>query len=140
MNRVELVKAFAVAMEANDFEQVASYLSDDFQLSGPTPQPLGKQEFVAVQSAFQRAFPDWSFNSHDEVERGNKVISTVRITGTHTQELVVPIPGMPAVPATGKKIALKEKKLEFTFKGDKITSLTTDNMPGAGVPGILAQI
>ena len=140
MDRIETVKAFAAALEARDFEKSASYLSDDFVLSGPVPQPLGKQEFIAVQSAFQNAFPDWLFNSHNEVEQGDTVTATVATTGTHTRELVVPMPVMPPIPPTGKKIALPEEHMTFTFKGDKIASLASDNVPGGGVLGVLAQI
>lgn len=140
MTKTEAVRAFSVALEAREFEKAASYLADDFVLSGPVPQPIGKQEFIAVQTAFENAFEDWSFNSHDEVEQGDKVIAAVQITGTHTRDLVVPIPGMPTIPATHKKVSLPEEHLEFTFKGDKIVSLTSDNVPGGGVPGVLQQI
>jgi predicted ester cyclase len=140
MSKVDTVKAFAEALEARDFNRAASYLTDDFVLTGPTPQPVGKQEFIAIQSAFQNAIQDWKFNSHDEVEQGDKVIAATQITGTQTHELVVPIPGMPTIPATGKRISLPEEHLTFTFKGDKIAGVTTDNTPGAGVPGVLAQL
>ena len=140
MSKVDTVKAFAEALEARDFDRAASYLSDDFVLTGPTPQPVGKQEFIAIQSAFQDAFQDWSFNSHDEVEQGDKVIAATQITGTQTRDLVVPIPGLPTIPATGKRVSLPEEHLTFTFKGDKIASLTADNTPGGGIPGVLAQI
>lgn len=140
MTKTEAVRAFSVALEAREFEKAASYLADDFVLSGPVPQPIGKQEFIAVQTAFENAFEDWAFNSHDEVEQGDKVIAAVQITGTHTRDLVVPIPGMPTIPATHKKVSLPEEHLEFTFKGDKIVSLTSDNVPGGGVPGVLQQI
>ncbi len=33
-----------------------------------------------------------------------------------------------------------EKSASFTFKGDKIASLASDNVPGGGVLGVLAQI
>jgi len=140
MTRLETVHAFADAVEAQDFDKAASYLSDDFVFTGPVPQPVGKNEFIAIQSAFARAIPDWSFNSHDEVEEGNKVSVAVQITGTHTQELVLPMPGMPPIPPTGKRISLPEEHVEYTFSGDKIASLTSDNVPGGGVPGVLAQI
>ncbi len=140
MTRVETIKAFSAALEAKEFEKAASYLADDFVFSGPVPQPIGKQEFIAVQSAFESAFEDWSFNSHDEVEQGDRVLAAVQITGTHTRDLILPMPGMPAIPATHKKISLPEEHMEFTFKGDKIASLTSDNMPGGGVPGVLHQI
>ena len=140
MTKIETIKAFSAALEARDFEKAASYLADDFVFSGPVPQPIGKQEFIAVQSAFENAFEDWSFNSHDEVEQGEKAVAAVQITGTHTRDLVLPMPGMPTIPATHKRVSLPEEHLEFTFKGDKIASLTSDNVPGGGVPGVLQQI
>lgn len=140
MSKVETVKTFSEALEARDFDKAAAYLTDDFVFAGPVPQPIGKREFIAVQSAFENAFPDWSFNSHDEVEQGDQVTAAVQITGTHTRDLVLPMPGMPSIPATGKRVSLPEEHLTFTFKGDKIASLTSDNTPGGGVPGVLAQL
>ncbi len=140
MSKVDTAKAFSEALEARDFNKAASYLADDFVFAGPVPQPIGKQEFIAIQSAFEDAFQDWSFNSHDEVEQGEKVVAAVQITGTHTRDLVLPMPGMPPLPATGKRVSLPVEHITFTFKGDKIASLASDNVPGGGVPGILAQL
>jgi predicted ester cyclase len=140
MTKTETVKAFSAALEAREFEKAASYLADGFEFSGPVPQPIGKKEFIAIQSAFESAFEDWSFNSHDEVEQGDKVVAAVQITGTHTRDLVLPMAGMPTIPATNKKVSLPEEHLEFTFMGDKIASLTSDNVPGGGVPGVLQQL
>ena len=138
MSRTEIINAFSAAMEANDFERAGSYLDDAFTLSGPTPQPVGKHEFLAMQSAFQRAFPDWKFNLHDAEERDDIVTGAVQITGTHTEDLV--LPGMPPIPVTYKKISLPEEHLVFTFKGNRIASLASDNVPGGGVAGTLQQI
>ncbi|HLH62059.1 MAG TPA: nuclear transport factor 2 family protein [Ktedonobacteraceae bacterium] len=138
MSKTQTVEAFSEAMEARDWDKVATYLSDDFTLSGPTPQPVGKNEFIAIQSAFMNAFPDWSFNLGSLEEQGDKVLATVHITGTHTRDLLVP--GLPPVPATNKRVSLPEEHLEFTFHGDKIASLSSDNVPGGGVPGVLQQI
>jgi predicted ester cyclase len=140
MTKLETVHAFADALEAQDFDKAASYLSDDFVFAGPVPQPVGKNEFIAIQSAFLRAMPDWSFNSHDEVEERDKVRVAVQITGTHTHELVLPMPGMPPIPPTGKRISLPVEHVEYTLSGNKITSLSSDNVPGGGVPGVLAQM
>lgn len=138
MSAAQIVEAFSEAMEARDWQKVASFLSDDFTLSGPTPQPVGKKEFIAIQSAFMAAIPDWSFNLSRLEERGDKVLATVRVTGTHSRDLAVP--GLPPVPATNKKISLPEEHMEFTFKGDKIASASSDNVPGGGVPGVLQQM
>jgi predicted ester cyclase len=138
MSAIETVQAFSDALEAKDLERASSYLSEDFTLRGPTPQPVGKNEFIAIQGIFFHAFPDWSFNQGPLQEEGDKVIGTVRITGTHTAPLV--LPGMPPIPATGTSVSLPEEHLEFTFKGDKIASLASDDVPGGGVPGVLQQI
>jgi hypothetical protein len=37
-------------------------------------------------------------------------------------------------------VSLPVEHITFTFKGDKIASLTSDNVPGGGVAGVLAQI
>ncbi len=140
MSKTDITNAFSAALEAQDFDKAAYYLSDDFTLSGPTPQPVGKQEFLAIQRAVESAFPDWSFNVHDVREQGENVIGAVHITGTHTRDLVLPIPGIPTIPATNKTISLPEEHLVFTFKGEKIANLTSDNVPGGGLPGVLAQI
>jgi predicted ester cyclase len=140
MSKIDTVKAFSEALETRDFDKAASYLADDFVFTGPVPQSIGKQAFIAVQSAFEDAFQGWSFNSHDEVEQGEKVVAAVQITGTHTRDLVLSMPGMPPIPATGKGVSLPVEHITFTFKGDKIASLTSDNVPGGGVAGVLAQI
>ncbi len=140
MNKTEITNAFSQALEEQDFDRAGSYLADEFVFTGPVPQQIGKQEFLAIQRAVQQAFPDWSFNHHDVQEMGEKVRGAVQITGTHTRDLALPMPGFPVIPATGKKVSLPEEHLEFGFKGDKIASLTSDNTPGGGIGGVLAQI
>ncbi|HZS79112.1 MAG TPA: nuclear transport factor 2 family protein [Ktedonobacteraceae bacterium] len=44
MTKLETVHAFADALEAQDFDKAASYLSDDFVFAGPVPQPVGKNQ------------------------------------------------------------------------------------------------
>lgn len=138
MSRTAIISAFSAALEARDFEQAATYLADNFTLSGPTPQPVGKHEFLAIQSAFQRAFPDWKFNLHEAEEQGDIVTGAVQITGTHTEDLA--LAGMPPIPATHTRISLPKERLEFTFTGDRISSLASDNVPSGGIAGVLQQI
>ncbi len=138
MDRLEITQAFVDALEAKDIEKAGTYLFEDFRLVGPTPQPVGKHEFLGLQGALFQAFPDWSFNSAPLKQEGNEVIGAVRITATHTAPLV--LPGLPPVPATGKHVSLPEEYTHYTFEGDKIASLASDSPPGGGVPGLLQQI
>ena len=140
MNAEQVVRNFFAAVEAGDTVQANNFLTDDFTFSGPVPQPIGKAEFLALSSALRDAIPDWKFNAQNFKVQGNTVTVTVQITGTHTATLQPHIPGIPAVPATGKKIALPQEPITMQVRGDKIASFEVTPVPGGGVPGILAQI
>jgi len=81
--------------------------------------------------------PDFAFNISSFEEDGDTVIVRSHITATHTGPLV--LPGMPALPATGKKISLPEEIQSYTFKNGILHQLVTDARPDAGIAGMLAQ-
>lgn len=140
MNATETVKACWTAMEQGDMQKVSGYLSDDFKLSGPVPQPMGKQEFIKLMGAIVTGVPNWKFNTSHIHQEGNTVELTHRITGTHSREMPGLMPGMRAAPATGKTIKLPEEHLVVTFRGDKISKIQVDAVPNGGVPGMLQQL
>jgi predicted ester cyclase len=84
------------------------------------------------------AFSDFKFNETLVEEGADMVICTQHITGTHTGTLA--LPGLPPVPATGKKVAMPEEKQVFTFRDGKFARAHSDPVPGGGVMGILAQL
>lgn len=138
MSNTELVQNTMKAWEANNAEKLSSLVGDDFVMKGPTPQPLGKAEFIGFMHILLAAFPDFAFNISHFEENGDTVNAYSHITGTHTGALA--LPGVPPIAATGKKIALPQEVQTYTIKNDKLQSLVTDARPDAGVPGILAQL
>lgn len=138
MNNLELVQTGLKAWENNDVQTLDTLVADDFTLSGPVPQPVGKQEFIGLMQILHAAMPDFAFNISSFEEEGDKVIAKSRITATHTGTLA--LPGMPPIPATGKKVALPEEIQTYTLKDGKLHNLTTDGRPDAGIPGMLAQL
>jgi predicted ester cyclase len=140
MDSETMVRDCFAAFEAGQFEDAASYLSDDFVFSGPVPQPVGKKEFVGLQSGLIKAIPDWKFNIRNVRVQGDNLTAVVQITGTHTGTLPSLMPGAPEVPATGKHFSLPEEPSRVTVKDGKITSLATDQVPGGGVMGIFQQL
>ena len=140
MGAIDTVKAGLAAVEQGDFKKVEEFAADDLVFAGPTPQPLGKREFLATQMALHTAFPDWHFNATDFTEAGDVVTANVQITGTHAGELNLPVPGFVKVPPTGKRISLPVQKTSWTLKNGKLSRLDADPSPAAGVPGILAQL
>jgi len=135
-----VVRECFAAFEASQFEKAAGYFADNFVLSGPTPQPIGKKEFVALQTALRQAFPDWKFNMHNFHTEGDTVTLVLQITGTHTRTLPSLMPGVPEVPATGKHISLPEEHCQATVKDGKMTSFSTDAGSDGGVMGLFQQI
>jgi hypothetical protein len=140
MGALDLVKAGLAATEAGDFKKLDSMLADDFQLAGPTPQPVGKKEFIGLQSALHMALPDWKFNATDFKETGDVVTVNFQITGTQTGELSLPMPGLPKLPPSGKKVALPKEQSTFTVKNGKLARLEVASTPGGGVMGLLGQL
>lgn len=138
MSNIDIVKAGLKAWESHDEQTLASLVADDFQLTGPVPQPLGKQEFIGFMHALLTALPDFAFNISSYEENGDTVIAKSHITGTHTG--ILALPGLPPIPPTGKKVNLPQEVQYYTIKADKLHALSTDARPDAGVPGLLAQL
>jgi len=140
MDAIEVVKTGLAASEAGQTSKFADFLSEDMVFTGPVPEPVGKREFVGLMTAMVAGIPDWKFNSRDFKQVGDKVTVTFQITGTQTRELSLPMPGMPKIPASGKRISLPLEPATITVKDGKISRLESAVVPGGGVMGVLAQL
>jgi predicted ester cyclase len=140
MSAIDVVKEGLAATEAGDFAKMDVMIADDFSMSGPVPMPVGKREFVGLMMALLKAMPDWSFNAKDYKENGDQVTVMIGITGTQTGELQLPMPGMPAIPPSGKKVSLPPESSTFTVKKGKLAKLEVASTPNGGVMGILSQL
>ena len=108
----DIVKSFMEALETKNFDTAASYLADDFAISGLTPKPLDKNAFITIVSGLAAGIPNLSFHPqaiHEIQERqgeGNREEATIRITGTQTDSFILPPLGLPPIPQTAKSISL----------------------------------
>jgi predicted ester cyclase len=140
MSATDVVKEGLAATEAGDFAKLENLIADDFSMLGPVPMPVGKREFIGLMMAMLKAMPDWRFNATDFKENGDQVTVPLRITGTHTGELQLPLPGLPAIPATGTKVSLPSEPGTFTVTNGKLAKLEVASTEGGGVMGILSQL
>lgn len=142
MSNTEKAKAFLNVLGRGDAEAAASYLTDDCVVTGPTPEPIGKHEFLGLHSRLAQAFPDWNFNLSEATEEGDKVIMTIAITGTHTGVLDLTPTGMPipVIQPTGKKVQAAEEHPVLTVRNGKFSNLYLPVVPGGGLMSILAQV
>lgn len=138
MTNTELVQTGMKAWENNDADTLSPLVADDFVMTGPTPQPLGKADFIGFMHVLLTALPDFAFNISRFEENGDAVVAYSHITGTHKGMLA--IPGLPPIPATGKRVELPQEVQTYTVKNGKLHSLVTDARPDAGVAGMLAQL
>jgi hypothetical protein len=140
VSAVKTVKTFMTALQSGDLELAASLMSDDFLLGGLTPTPLTKPEFLTLQSELLAAMPDFSFNLSDVQKVDDEVQALIRITGTHTGDLSLPIYGLQAVAATGLAVALPQVGTAFQVEHHRIVGMRVESVTGGGLTGLLQQI
>jgi predicted ester cyclase len=140
MDTRALVEGFMEAFQAGDFDTAASYLSGDFQFSGPVPQPISGPEWMGMSVALKAAFPDINYNFQVVSVEGDVVKTSTQLSGTHTGDLDLSAMGMGVIPATGVSFNNPAEEGEATVRGGKMTSLHINSVPGSGLAGILAQI
>jgi SnoaL-like domain len=139
MSNIDLVKRGLEAFCAGDSATLDQMTTDDFIFSGATPQPVGKAEFLGLCQANHAAFSDFDFNATDFQEDGDVVTLNTAITGTHSGPLAL-ILGIPAVPATGKRIQIPEERQTCTIHAGKLAQLEVASPPGGGIPAAYAQV
>jgi len=133
--------AIAEAIDAQQWDRALGLLSNDFTFSGATPVPLTGEQWIGVHRALAAAMPDLSLNYFPVATDGNGTArGEVKVTGTQTGDLALPIPGIPRVPASGKAIANPAEHVTITVKDGKATNWDVEHLPNGGVPGILMQL
>ena len=100
MSASETLQTVILAIEANDFTRARGYLTDDFTFDGAVPQPIGPDAWLSIHRAFNTTMPDFSFNARGVHDENGGAVGQMQITGTQTNELTLPLPGIP--PLSGK--------------------------------------
>src|SRR5262249_3621267 len=123
MGALETVRAFNEVVNAQQWDRVAGYLTEDFVFSGVTPQPVVKQGFIEGQKAWAAGAPDWHVALENLREEAGVVTADIRISGAHTG--VLTLPAMPSIPPTGKSFATIDHMVA-SLRGDQLASLTVE--------------
>ena len=134
------VQALMDSVQKGDFAKAKSLLSDDFQFSGPVPEPISGDAWMGMSMNLKKAFPDLDYHFHIHSVEGDIVNLAAELKGTHHADLDLTALGMGVIPATHKSFANPHEHGKATVKGDKVTSWSVVPTPGGGVMGILAQI
>jgi predicted ester cyclase len=140
MNKRETVQALMDSIQKGDFESAKSMLADDFKFSGPIPEPINKDAWLALSSSLKTAFPDLNYHFKVIGAEGDVVKAISQLSGTHTGSFDLTNMNMGVIPATDKAFSAKHEKTKVTVKDNKITSWANEPTEGAGLKAILGQL
>jgi predicted ester cyclase len=140
MNRRETVQALMDSVQKGDFENAKTMLADDFQFSGPVPEPIDRDAWLSLSASLKTAFPDLDYHFKVIGTEGHVIRTTSQWSGTHSGSLDLTGRNMGVIPATNKSFVANRDRTKITVKENKITSWVVEPTQGAGVMEILKQL
>ena len=134
-----IVKRVMSAIESGDFSSARALLHDDFEFSGPVPQPIGPEAWLGVHRALYDAMPDLRFNATNFTDDRYTVRFNVALTMHHTGTLNLPALGIADLEPTNKSIALPPESATVVVRDGKLSSWSNVTPADGGVGRILAE-
>ena len=136
---VEQVARDVVSNMTNIDKLKTMVTADAMASGGVRPQPIPIMEALKVTAGLTTAFPDIKFDVQQVTVNGNQATVKAQWSGTNTGPFSLPVPGMPPVPPTGKKVSVKDTYV-VTVQGDKVSHFQVDSPADGGIPAALAQM
>lgn len=140
MNNREIVQSLMDSVQKGDFVTAKTLLADNFQFSGPIPEPVNREAWLGMSASLKTAFPDLDYRFIVIDTDGDVVKTTSQLSGTHTGSFDLTNMKMGIIPATNKAFSAKLEKTRVTVKENKITSWAVEPTDGAGLKAILGQL
>jgi predicted ester cyclase len=138
MSVEQVARDFVTKM--NDPEKMKGLITPDAMASGGVlPQPLPALEALKMISGLTAGIPDLKYDIKEVTVHGNEATVKAQWSGTHSGSLNLPMPGMSALPPTGKKVSVKDTYI-LTVRGDKVAHIRVDSPADGGIPAALAQL
>ncbi len=124
----------------NDSERLKGLVTPDAMASGGVlPQPIPVMQALGMVNALITAMPDLSFEIEETTVNGDEATVKVRWGGTQSGPLSLPLPGIPTLPPTGKKVSVKDAYV-VTVQGDKVSHMRVESPADGGIPAALEQL
>ena len=134
MNPEQLIRESLAAFNAHDEKKAYSNFADDLVVNNFMPQPIGLEEFKALNAANLAAFPDWHFDIKQIQTQGDKATVTVQVSGT--QNGPINFPGMPSIPASGKKVSVRTNSSVLLQPTTSSIKWILIRLPAEALPGL----
>ncbi len=138
MSVEQVARDFITGM--TDINKVKAHLTADAVASGGVlPKSMPAMEAFTMTTGLNAGFPDIKFEVQQVTVNGNQATVKAQVSGTNTGTLSLPIPGMPSIPPTGKKVSVKDAYV-VTVQGDKVSHISIESPADGGIPAMLAQL
>ncbi len=133
------VLRFLKAIQYKDLHDAYDWLSRDLIVHSSV-KPFNKKEMLDHFDSVFAAFPDWKIDYDNLAIEDDKVTICIRMSGTHSNSLMLNMPGVKHLPATGKRVVLPEQKFTCTVENDQVVDIVPESNHDAGLFGLLRQI
>jgi predicted ester cyclase len=100
VNKRETVQALMDSVQRGDFASARSMLAENFQFSGPVPEPINAKAWLGMSASLKTAFPDLNYHFKVIGTDGDVVKSTSQLSGTHSGSFDLTDMNMGVIPAT----------------------------------------
>lgn len=138
MSQEQVVRNTLDAINAHDLDKALTFTAGDLTVTDPTlPQAMPRAAFFAQMAAILQAFPDWQYTIQSVTASGDLVTASVEVNATQTGPFQ--LPGMPALPPSGKRVTVLDRFV-FTVHGDRIAAILVDSPRGGGAAEMLRQL
>ena len=82
-----LVRSYFESFSNGDIEATKAMMADNHVFHFPLADaPMTKDDHAGAQGVFKAAIPDLTFELHDQIAEGDKVVTRFTATGTFTNE------------------------------------------------------
>jgi predicted ester cyclase len=138
MSVEQVARDFIGAMTESE-KALGMATADAMASGGVLPQPIPMKDTITILSGLKTAMPDLKWDVQQVTVNGDKATVKAMWSGTNTGSLSLPMPGMPTIPPTGKKVSVKDTYI-VTVKGDKVSHMQVDSPADGGIPAALMQM
>ena len=138
MTPEDIIRESLAAFNARDEAKAYAHFAADLVVNNFMPHPIGLAEFKALNAANLAAFPDWHFEIKQIQTQGNRATVSVQVSGT--QNGPINFPGMPPIPASGKKVSVADKFVCTVGNDNSLHQMDFDSPPGGGFAGVMSQL
>jgi hypothetical protein len=142
MENIDVVKAYFEALDSDQMELAAQYLSDNYQLVDFTPQPMDREAMFALLNLFKAALPNLKHSLSNIREEEHVVKLTVQLSGINSGHLDLRNMGIGVVPRSRKFIIFPNGNYEMTVQNGKISTErdVSPVSPNRRLPGMLKAL